>query len=372
MVKSVGFGGQHDSALRYFRGEVPAKGLRLYGWRADVETLVICERDGPDGRFLPWDGKHHPKAGRPDVMVLRCTNDFSMAFDTLGNGTLPDDIARARDAGQRIVLDIDDDLWNIPAWSIAHAATKGDTPQVELAMIEKLLGMVDGVSVSTPRIAQVVLDRVPSAPVHVLRNGIDVKDFCPHEPTEGRRLRVGWMGGAKMHGPHLRQIIPALDALRGLDVEFIHMGWVEESAVEALVLADDIRATVPDLTIGWTDWLDYSLLRQALAHIDIGLIPRVPSEFNEGQSSSSGMAYAAAGIPFLVAPSSEYARLASFGAGTVCYTLDDWRAGLEMLVTNTRYREARIAEGYRAVALNCGVARIGEAWHDFLTGLPSA
>ena len=369
MRPSIGFGGQHDSALRYFRGEIPAKGLRQFGWRADVETLVICEREGTDGRFLPWDGKHQPREARPDVMVLRTTNDFSMAFDTLGNGSLPDDVTRAQDAGQRIVLDIDDDLWNIPEWSIAHAATAGDTPQVELAMIEKLMGMVDGVSVSTPRIAQVVADRVPDARVAVLRNGIDLKDFSPHEPTEGRRLRVGWMGGAKMHGPHLRQILPALDALSGLDVEFIHMGWVEESAPESETLANEIRHAAPGVTLGWMDWMDYSVLRRALAHIDIGLIPRVPSEFNEGQSSSSGMAYAAAGIPFLVAPSAEYARLAEHGAGTICYTLDDWRSGLEMLATNTRYREARIAEGYRAVAMHCGVAGVGADWHDFLTGL---
>lgn len=370
--RSVGFGGTEDTALRYFRADIPARGLRLHGWRADVEPLVICEREGTDGRFLPWDGIGPPGDDRPAVMVLRTTNDFSMAFDALGNGTLLDDVRRAQDAGQRVVLDIDDDLWNIPDWSEAHKGTTGRNPAIELAMLDKLVGTVDAVSVSTPRIAQVVQGRSADARVELLRNGIDLTDFCPHEPLGGRALRVGWMGGAKFHGPHLRTIIPALDVLPANGVEFIHMGWVAESAPESEDLWDEIRSAAPGVVIGWTDWLDYSKLRQALAHIDIGLIPRVRSEFNEGQSTSSGMAYAAAGIPFLVAPSEEYRRFALWGAGTVCDTIDQWRAGLEMLITNTRYREARIAEGYRAVALHCGVGRVGQEWHRLLTDLVDA
>ena len=366
MTLTAGFGGEADTALRYFRSDVPAKGLRRHGWDVTVEQHVANEHRGP---FQPWDGNGPPRPA-PSVMVLRATNDQSLVGDQYDGppASLVADIAHARDTGQVVVLDVDDDLWNIPDWSEVTRNKQGTYPAIDLVMLDKLVGTVDAVTVSTPRIADVVSGLDRGARVELVRNGVDLLDFHPHEPTEGRALRVGWMGGARFHGPHLRTMIPALDVLPRYGAEFIHLGWVEESWVESDDLAGEVRDAAPGVTVGWIDWLPYSLLRQALAHIDIGLIPRVPSEFNEGQSTSSGMAYAAAGIPFLCAPSAEYRRFADEGAGIVCDTLDDWRAGLELLLSNQRARESAAARGYRAVC-NHSVAQVGDDWHRVLSDL---
>lgn len=364
MSLTAAFGGEENTALRYFRSDVPAKGLRRHGWTVAVEKFIV-NGQGADPRFAAWDGYHHP-GEPPDVAVLRCTNDSSWSEQS--HGTLPDDVARARDAGQAVVLDLDDDLWNIPQWSEVTRNIQGTYPAIDLVMLNKLVGAVNAVSVSTQRIADVVSDHCPAAAVHVVPNGVDLLDFHPHEPVKGRNLRVGWMGGAKFHGPHLRTMIPALDVLPRHQAEFIHMGWVDESSEQAYALMREVQEHAPDVIYGWMDWMDYPRLRQALAHVDIGLIPRVPSEFNEGQSTSSGMAYAAAGIPFLAAPSAEYRRFAEEGAGIVCETVDDWRAGLELLLSNTNAREGAAVRGYQAVTRH-SAAQVGKAWHEFLTGL---
>lgn len=365
--RTAGFGGTADTALRYFRADVPAKGLRRYNWRVDVEPLVICERTGPDGRFKPWNGVSRPWPEYPTVMVLRATNDFSWATDT--HGTLIDDVARARDAGQIVVLDLDDDLWHIPEWSEAAKSVKGVHAPVDLPMLDKLVAAVNAVTVSTPRIASVVADRAPSAQTWLMRNGIDITDFYPHEPTEGRRLRVGWMGGARFHGPHLRTMLEALDVLPAHDAEFIHMGWIPERADDSDELSDAIRAVAPGIVLGWMDWMPYSKLRQALAHIDIGIIPRMPDEFHEAQSTSSGMAYAAAGVPFIAQGTGEYRRFADEGAGIIASTVDDWRGALDLLLSSEEAREGAARRGYRAVSLCHGVGRVGNDWRMCLETL---
>lgn len=370
---SAGFGGEEDTALRYFRADIPARGLARFGWRCEVERLVVNGQTF-DRRFIPWNERTEP--GKPPaVMVLRTTNDLSMS--AAEHEGLVDDVISARKMGQRIVLDLDDDLWHVPAWSPAARAVrdndlrpvKGLPPAIDLPMLNELVGAVDAVSTSTRRVADAVTEANPAATVAVLANGADPANFFPHEPLEGRPLRVGWMGGASFHGAHLRTMLEALDVLHDAGAEFIHMGWVDETAREARRLYAEIHEHAPHLRIGHVDWLPYSELRQCLSLIDVGIIPRVMTDFNEGQSTSSGLAYALAGVAFIAAPSAEYRDLEAAGAGVTASSVDEWRARLEELLRDPDRRQAGVTRAHRVVAERHGLRRVGEDWHRFLSGL---
>jgi hypothetical protein len=71
-------------------------------------------------------------------------------------------------------------------------------------------------------------------------------------------------------------------------------------------------STVPLRSVPWTavkhlPWL--------LSEIDVGVIARRKHVFHEGQSNVSGLSYAAAGVPFVVSHTEEYALLEAEGAG---------------------------------------------------------
>jgi hypothetical protein len=201
----------------------------------------------------------------------------------------------------------------------------------DLDVIDKNIAACDGVITSTTYLAKVLADRF-DVPVHVLRPGIDPSVYSPK--TKDRPFRVGWMGSMSHHLPHLRTMQMALDVLTKHDVEFVHLGRIAGDNSE--VLLHELPCRVRHLP-----WGGISELPAKLATIDVGLIPRVPEVFNEGQSITSGLQYAASGTPFLVSPSHEYERLESEKIGSVMGGFLDWRRGLEALCSDPWKAAAR-------------------------------
>lgn len=380
---SVCFGGESPGAAqRFFRAELPAFATGLFGWKTEVGRFVLPPRPEleSDLRLRGWDwdmeSEAPPEPEPCDIITLRLMDDLDLSepdAPRFGNGNVAE-IERARAAGQIVLYDLDDDVWNIPAWSPAHNAKHSidaGRRAIDLDVLNANIAASDGVMVTTPRIAEVVRHEIPDVrDVWVMRNGIYPDAFdLPHEPTEGRRLRVGWMGGVDHHGPHLRTMWEALDAVSEAGAEFIHFGRTRLDGGNADRLYDEIRAVVPGLRVGWMEWVPHHQVPQRLACLDIAIIPRVPTPFNEGQSFSSGLQYAAAGVPFLVSPSEEYRILEAQGAGIVCESAEDWRTHLTALLTDHEWRAECAAVGKAAVAEHHGVDPTGRRYHELFTSL---
>jgi glycosyltransferase involved in cell wall biosynthesis len=118
--------------------------------------------------------------------------------------------------------------------------------------------------------------------------------------------------------------------------------------------------------------VDFRQLPAMLAEIDIGIVPRVPGPFNEGQSFSSGLEYAAAGCPFVAYPSGEYRLLNEQGAGLVAGSVDEWRDQLDLLLRAPAVRDTWRQMGRAVVAEKHGPKRIGIQYHQLFEQLLEA
>jgi hypothetical protein len=368
----VCFGGEaKGSAQRYFRAEIPAQALSQYGWSCSVSNYVPTPQTAwdlkRDPRLRGWDGPGTKLIAPPSVLTLRIVDnligDPERGWVDNGVKSMPESIRRAREAGQIILCDVDDDLWHIPDWSPTHKSHHPLNRKVRSYDLDAINGNIeasDGVLCSTSYLADIVREQVPSATVHVMRPGINPAVYKPR--VTGERLRVGWMGGMSHHLPHLRTMQIALDVLERYDAEFMMLGKIDGDNSEFLL------SEIP-CAKGAMPWGPIDELPEKLRHIDIGIIPRVPSNFNEGQSVTSGLQYAAAGIPFLVSPSAEYEGLSDVGAGKICRTIDDWRRELSDLLEFEDHRTSEAELAKECVAEAFGLKATGWCYNDLFEEL---
>jgi hypothetical protein len=368
-LRSVVFGGESPgSGCRWFRAEIPAKVVRPQ-WKSAVANYVLIPPDDePDRRLWAWDGLDRPIIEPPDVMTMRIMDevDVSNGQAKMDGRPLAEDIARAVDAGQVLLYDIDDDIWRIPEWSPAAQAMNKFIPSTrayDLEVIDRNINACSGVIVSTPYLKERMESMFPGKPVFLQRPGIDPGVYLKRKHEWDRKpLRVGWMGSINHYLPHLKTMWEALEVLCDYDAEFVHLGSVRgDGAAEALA---PIKAPVKHLP-----WCYIHKLPEHLVTLDIGIIPRVPTEFNEGQSASSGLQYACAGVPFLVAPSEEYRLAESQGIGRVCETVEDWARELHHLLSDPAYRYGRSVEAKAAAVQLYGPKTTGWRYRQMLDGL---
>jgi glycosyltransferase involved in cell wall biosynthesis len=326
--KSVHFVTEQESSGQWFyRGFWPAECLKQYGFSTSVSnalgypsTKKEWERD--PRFFAVTKDRRHLEPTR--FISTRLHHDLEIG-GRMPMDDMPDAIARARAAGQVVIYDLDDNYWDYPVW---HPLEKAhDDPKALLPDWDGVMAICESVSAlftSTQALADWMRERVKT-PIYVIRNGINVtmfkETFQEHQP-----LRVGWAANLDFHGAAFEAHVDALrTACEGRDVEFWHLGGGDGRATKLL---DPFPVPVQE-----TPWVPYEQLGLSLAKIDIGLIMRLPSTFNEGQSTTSGLAWAAAGKPFLATTSAEYRRLEEVaGVGYLAEDPDDFARGLAKLI----------------------------------------
>lgn len=372
MSPSVAFGGESPgSAMRYFRADIPAQSLAPFGWDAYSYDCLLAPESAveiaADPRLRGTD-MHAPELVAPaDVITLRMRDDLNIT-DLDAPPNMPEQIHRAREAGQVVIYDIDDDYWKIPEWSPAYEA-KSSWDQRRRAhdveLMAKMMEACNAVTVSTEPVRRSVLANTACRHVYVCRNGIDPDHF-----TQGKRhtgLRVGWMGSVTFHGEHLRSMIDTLDTLAkvkaetGQSVEFWHFGAARDLGTSVF----QSRIPVPVVSITWRNFDD---LIPLLGEVDVAIIPRWKGNaFAEGHSTSSGLEWAAAGVPYIATRTAEYAALAELGCGWVVESHDEWRAAFWKLLTGPRTMRRSIARRARETAIReHGLHATGARWAQVL------
>lgn len=372
-MPSIAFGGESPgSAMRYFRADIPAKSVAAFGWDAYSYDCLLAPNTAAEIANEPrlrGTDMHDPAFGPwmhiPDVITLRMRDDLDVTnLDAPPN--MPEQIERARAAGQVVLYDIDDDYWKIPEWSPAYdAKSEWDKRRRahDVRLMGKMMEACDAVTVSTDAVRQSVLDNTTCERVCVMRNGIDLDDFPLHRKHDGP-LRVGWMGSATFHGEHLISIADALGVLNDYGAEFWHFGATND--LYAQTMYHKIGVTV----VG-TSWRNFDLLMPLLGQCDIAIIPRwMGNSFAEGHSTSSGLEWAAAGVPYIATHTAEYAALSAKGCGTVVKTVDEWRGALKKLLDAPKTYRRSVARRARDTALReHGLEATGQRWDEVLMEL---
>lgn len=282
-----------EQPCAFYRAFLPARALRMARWRADV-TLdgAIFE----DGRF---GDRGQPEA--PEIAVIR----RPIAEDGVSTLDIAGDVAAAVAAGQRVYVDLDDDLWNLPPTNPAVAVM---TPESNAAF-ERVINAATGALVSTPGLAASLATHV-GVPVHVCPNGIDPSLFRLRA-GDREPLRVGWLGPVKWRHDDLRSIagwlVPFLNERAG-KVEFWHLGAMPSDQFGVADILEGLE--VPLHTV---PWVPFQCLEQSLAEVDVLVVPQrrggVYEAFANARSPTSAIAAIAAGAAVWATPIDSYVGL---------------------------------------------------------------
>lgn len=330
MNERVLFVGEHgDNPCRWYRMVLPARGLIALGHRVTVSHGLI---QGFDGRLRGLNGNVKEP---PDIVVCRrlLSPDGTPAPNI-------DMFRQARKAGQRVFVDIDDNMFQLPDTNPASVWVTND----ELAMWVADANATDGVLAVTPELAEVVAERV-DVPVYVCPNSVNAHDYTPRGMAEHEPVRLGWMGLTSYRWHDLAIIVPCIERLLAeRQCEFWHFGAHPE------------HHSLHDLT-GWAGvreipWTSIEQLPHLLGMVDAAIIPMDSNPFNVCRSPSTGLAWLAAGVPYVATATPSYDRLWNQGAG---YVVDNddmsaWENALNM-ITLPEYRDARDSQRAHGLAV---------------------
>jgi glycosyltransferase involved in cell wall biosynthesis len=348
----------------------------MLGWDTFVSSYILTPQTPDeikaDPRIRGWGGPGTDIEKPADIVTLRIMDDVvldpasGLAADNYRMDNMGADIRRARAAGQVVLYDIDDDIWNIPLWSPASRAMHKliAARAVDLSVVNANIEACDGVVTPTKYLADELRLRFPKVPVYVLAPGIDP---APYDAVRSlpppRQNYVGWMGSISHHLLHLRSIEPALDCLPAHGADFVRLGYIEGDRSELLLA--ELPCNVRQIPWGGVDELPGKLVQ-----LNVGIIPRVAERFHEGQSITSGLQYAAAGVPFIASATAEYVELMKLGVGHIADSVTSWRRQLTWLLSAEPSWRRGYAREARDIALKeYGLDATARRYDDLFSSL---
>ncbi len=260
---------------------------------------------------------------------------------------------KARLDGKKVVYDIDDDVWNIPASNPAYQTYNvlGKNRDITGMCIE-----ADLVTASTEHLKKLIEKHSKRKNVTVIENGINTERFI--ERPHGEGLRIGWTGG----GNHFEDLNIVLKVIKDLqkeyDFEFIIQGltgnpWdadayttnlkMERGVIEGsdlefhkekMEVFKTLRVLKNFRHIPFYPPMMYpEILRKA--DLDIGLIPITGNEFDKSKSIIKYLEYTATGTAVIASDAEPYKVVDT----KVANKYKKWYKGIEGLINDKKKRE---------------------------------
>ena len=300
-----------------YRCENLAGALRAAGHRAELSHIADYVPSGADAVVV-----HRPQLSGRFVRLARAL----------------------RSGGTRLIVDLDDLIFDRTAARYSPAVVNGILPQwkiwLRFVRHRRALDFVDSVVCSTEPIAQRLRHLVPHLPVEVIPNTVHVT-WRSHddEPVPDERERIiTYTSGTRSHDRDFQLVTPVLE--RFLDAH-------------------------PDVTLRITGHLQHSLRARPgqVSHAPrvpfaeyadvvrggwVNLAPLEPSPFNECKSAIKVIEAGYFHIPTVASPNPDVRRFVGAGA-IVAAGSEDWLRALDRLLDPSEY--GGLTRGLRARVL---------------------
>lgn len=335
------------------------------GARGHVASMPSFTLHSDRGQVRPYPGEGLLERIPPGEFALsfieESISEAELYVFQLGSmGWMVEWARRFKAGGARVVLDLDDDLHRNPSYNPAVLDPRRSPDNNRRNTVE-LLKVADAASFATAE-----LERFYSRwcrDTVVLPNGLHWpmwEQVVPvYERREWRRFRVGYMGNMAYHAEDLKTIAGPLRKwlVRNPDAEFVAAG--DGRAHDVVGTPAEQRVTTAKV---WFRNLDLPFIT---ATFDVGLVPLVRNEFNEGKSHLKGLEYSACGIVPLCSPTEPYRDFIDDGrTGFLCRHPKDFIARLDELKADWELR-ARMGAAARRNAREGALDRTIGRWEDF-------
>lgn len=222
-------------------------------------------------------------------------------------------MARNESRDYALVMDLDDDLWQIDRSNDAHSFFDAD----RLRRLKENISCADMVTVSTDYLANVVIEHT-SAQVMVLPNTVprSLTELTPTHTAndqDGKQvigendLVIGW-AGSSTHNRDFGECAKSVKRVIQANPQTIF------HCICSMDYTDRVKS-IKGRT-HWTGWVNGVENYYRAINFDIGLAPLYPFVFNESKSDIRLLELGALGIPVIASPVGPYRR--SFNEGYPC------------------------------------------------------
>lgn len=324
----------------WYRCKLPGDQLVKRGWKCAVGMPAWNEKHG-FGMLAEGNSAVHGW----DIVV----------FKLLMHQSALDGVRKAKELGQKIVVDVDDWFVGLEKTNRAYDVTDPEkNPEQNRAIYEQIIMEAFAVICST----QFLYDHYSKLRnnVFLVRNAIDLDRWRMRPASRPhKKVRVGWVGATPWRSNDLEQLSRFFPSfIQDNKLLFHHSGHTINApkANELLGVPDELTRLTPLVPI-----LSYPGL---LLPIDIGIIPLNDVPFNHAKSFIKGLEYAAAGVPFVASPLPEYELLASHGIGRIAKNDNEWVGHLTELLDHRLRRDEMIVN--RELVANFSTDARGPEW----------
>lgn len=237
---------------------------------------------------------------------------------------------RARTPKNRLVYEVDDDLFNLDKanWAAFQQFT---APDVQEAIHGYTL-YADLMTVTTEALAQLQRDHLGVSNVAVLPNCIP-EYLLETSPTTNRKLRIGYAGGAS-HGADMLEMVSDLRRFLARNQD-----W------DLMVVGTDYRPTINAKNwdqMHFADWKQINKDERAyydMLDFDIGLVPVRDTAFGRSKSPLKCLEYNARGIPAIASNVRPYQEYIVHGEnGFLVKQKHEWGKYIHLLASNPDLR----------------------------------
>jgi glycosyltransferase involved in cell wall biosynthesis len=252
-----------------------------------------------------------------------------------------------------IVYDTDDDFFSadLPA---------GAEDVLERDLIERILGLADLVTTTTPVLAERLAPHT-RAPVRVIRNALDPGWYeagRPDGPADAPGNPRVVYHGVPVRSRDYDVARPAVDAV-AREITTLRRVWLGGDALQLAGAVDEVRP--------WVSGLPAFAAALVAARPDIGLAPLRDTPYNRARSELHWLEYALAGAPTIVSGldgPGPYDVVRDGVDGLVARSRADWERHLRSFATSRDLRSQITARARERVLTEYTVAARAFEWAD--------
>lgn len=322
--------GMADAAFRV-RLELPSRGLAAHG--VDLELLPLFSAEATR-RFRRGGALGKARALASSRLrlrrELRDAVDASTVVVQRGVDLAPQlTLERAAARGRRLIYDVDDAVWLSGRQTGGHplGVLKGAARRVRW-LAERAERTIAGNEILAEHLA-------PYGPVTIVPSLVEPADYALRKHEQGEELTLGWIGSPTT-APYLGRVETVLERFAGGSERPLRLLIVGGSAPPLAGVRVEERAWSP------------AAERQALAEIDIGLMPLADTPWTRGKCAYKALQYMAAGVPAVV-DDVGISAAAVAGAGYAVAGEGQWLEALEALAADAGLRAELGAAGRRRI-----------------------
>jgi glycosyltransferase involved in cell wall biosynthesis len=309
-----------------------AQGYNAQWGRHDDPRLVYIAHEY-DAVILPrlgWPAQHRDRAERWVAMLHR--------------------------HGIAAIYETDDDLVSDSFGRRMQGLKTDEEIQAIREGVRHTLGMVDGVTCASQRLATLLRTLVPDKPVCVVPNAIDLAWWRSVQAKVARtsqHITIGWAGGSRPDADFAGMDVAwGRIARRYPDVRFLVQGHRAEPLV----------AAVPPERIEHAPWLPLARYPEPLVNVDIACCPVADTPFNRSKTPIKALEAAASGCAVVATPTL-YGQIVTHGeTGLLAETADEWEAALGSLIESRELRRRYARRLLRHVEREHTLARNTWRW----------